>query len=561
MEHIRRILGWTPPAPVLQAGSHQDLHAHSNEFRQEVIQVVEGIYVAVGYGLANSIMLTSPEGTIIVDTMGNVEAATAVKQAFAPHKQGPTKAIIYTHNHTDHIFGAGVFADDPASTSIDVIAHHTTSAAIDKIISIIRPVITRRSMRQFGAFLQPQDHVNCGIGPFLETRPDTPLALLRPTKTFTDQLKLDIAGFSIVLEHAPGETDDHIFLWLPDHDVMICGDNFYRAFPNLYAIRGTAYRDVLQWVQSVDRIRGHHPTHLIPCHSRPLTGQDTIHQALTDYRDAIQYVHDQTVRGMNQGQTPDQLASSIKLPAHLAQSPYLQEFYGTVAWSVRSIFNGYLGWFSGNPTDLSPLPPDQQADRMCRLAGGIESLRHHAKVAAKEHDHQWLLTLTDHLLQLTPDDQEARELRIDALKALGAQQTSANGRNYYLTQALELEGFALPIEAQRPKDLVHSIPMLTLFRAMSVALDAPRALDIDQCIGFHFPDTDEHFTLHVRKGVAEIQPHFPDTPGITVTTPSTVWKELLAGLRNPVATFASGDIDVDGSTIELASLLKLFQAP
>ncbi len=90
-------------------------------------------------------------------------------------------------------------------------------------------------------------------------------------------------------------------------------------------------------------MRALRPAYLVPSHTRPLQGEQEIASALTDYRDAIQFVHDQTIRGINRGLTPDELATRIELPPHLASSPYLKPFYGTVEWSVRAIFDGYRG--------------------------------------------------------------------------------------------------------------------------------------------------------------------------------------------------------------------------
>ena len=203
---------------------------------------------------------------------------------------------------------------------------------------------------------------NNGIGPKLMTDHRTSSALLPPTRTFGgEHMAVTVAGVRMELVHAPGETPDQIFVWLPDKGVLMPGDNFYKAFPNLYAIRGTTYRDVRDWVASLDKMRRLRPEHLVPSHTGPLSGSDKIFKALTDYRDAIQFVHDQTVLAMNDGLTPDQAVARVRLPEHLAASPYLTEFYGRVDWSVRSIYTGYLGWFAGNATDLSPLSDDARA--------------------------------------------------------------------------------------------------------------------------------------------------------------------------------------------------------
>ena len=65
------------------------------------------------------------------------------------------------------------------------------------------------------------------------------------------------------------------------------------------------------------------------------------------FRDGIQLVHDQTVRYMNKGLYPDEITRKVQLPPYLAEHPFLQEFYGTVEWSIKAVFANYMGWFSG----------------------------------------------------------------------------------------------------------------------------------------------------------------------------------------------------------------------
>ncbi len=130
------------------------------------------------------------------------------------------------------------------------------------------------------------------------------------------------------------------------------------------------------------------PEFLVPSHTRPLRGEKKIYETLTNYRDAIQFVHDQTIRWMNRGLTPQEIVEKVKLPPHLARLPYLQEYYGTVEWSLRAVFDGYLGWFGGNATDLFPLPLKERAKRFARLAGGEKALLAFARRGLKEKDYQ-----------------------------------------------------------------------------------------------------------------------------------------------------------------------------
>jgi alkyl sulfatase BDS1-like metallo-beta-lactamase superfamily hydrolase len=150
---------------ALDVGSNPDLAAHSVVFKQEVIKVTDGVYVAVGFGLANSILLEGDDGVVIVDTMESAEAAVPVKAAFNKITSKPVKAIIYTHFHSDHTQGAAVMAgdDNPA-----IYSHEKTLCYLKRIASVTRETTYRRAMRQFGSLLPEGGVVNCGIGPRLE---------------------------------------------------------------------------------------------------------------------------------------------------------------------------------------------------------------------------------------------------------------------------------------------------------------------------------------------------------------------------------------------------------
>ncbi|MGC9324260.1 MAG: alkyl sulfatase dimerization domain-containing protein [Desulfomonilia bacterium] len=549
----------TPPLEPVEVAAHPDLAEHSSEFTKQVLTVTDGVHLAIGFGLANSILLEGDDGVIIVDTLESAEAAIPVKKEFTRITSKPVKAIIYTHFHSDHTFGARIMAGDD---NPDVYSHASTVAHLDRIVNITRDITYKRAMRMFGTLLPEGGLVNDGIGPFLAYDKDSTVALLRPTRTFkSEYMDLEIAGVSLRLIHAPGETPDQIVVWLPDKKVLLCADDYYKSFPNLYTIRGTAYRDVLVWVKSLDMMRTLRPEILVPGHTLPLYGADTIYETLTNYRDAIQFVHDQTIRHMNAGLTPDEIVELVKLPPHLASQPYLQEYYGTVEFSVRDIFDGYLGWFSGNATDLKPLSPAEEALRFASLAGGRDNLLEHARHAVQTGDHQWALVLTDHLIHLNDErTPEARSLRAAALNARAEQQISAPARNYYLTQALEVENrIAIgTVPKSSNIDLVHSIPLEALFSAMAVSLDPEKSSEVDTIVGFRFPDTGEAYTVHVRRGVAEIQPTFPANPDNTLTVDSFVWKEITAGIRNPALALVSGDVAIDGGTLDLIRFLRLF---
>jgi len=535
--------------------SPEELSEHSMEFEKEVVKVTDRIHVAVGFGLANSIMVEGDDGLIIIDAMESMEEGAEVLSAFKTISDKPVSAIIYTHNHTDHVFGAQAIAgeDDP-----EVIAHEDMPYHLDRIATVIRPVIEKRSYRMFGNYLSQDELVNCGIGPHLSINANTELGVIRPTVTFTDSMNINISGIDLQLFHAPGETPDQLFVWIPEEKALMCGDNLYKTFPNLYTIRGTSHRDLNHWRQSLDKMRRFPVEHLVPSHTRPIQGRESINGILTDYRDAIQFVHDQTVRYMNLGMTPDQIVEKVRLPEHLAESPYLQEFYGKVEWTVRSVFNGYLGWFDGNPSTLLPLDQLDEAQRMAQLAGGEDKLIRTMKEAADQKDMQWALQLTDHVLILQPDHADAERIRRDCLMELGMAQANPNARHYYITMARELEGLKNEGLITPGKEMVHAIPMASVFNGMATFLNAEKAADVEKTIVFNFTDTEEAYSVIIRKGVAEVQPYAVADADHTITTESTIWKEIAAEIRKPLPAIASGKLKIEGGKIAFAKVMNLF---
>ena len=536
----------------------EDLKKHSDEFRKEVITVTEGIHVAIGFSLANSMMIEGEEGKIIIDTTGTIETGREVRSIFDQINPHPIKAVIYTHNHGDHVFGAKAFIDDE---STDVIAHITTKKYINRILGILRPIISKRSSRMFGSAISEEKIENNGIGPFLEIgKEGRQSSLVYPTKEFIDNLKLNVSGVDIHLYHAPGETNDQIFVWLPQFKALFPGDNFYRAFPNLYTIRGTPYRDLVGWVKSIDKMRYLEPEFLIPSHSRPLEGSQIILKHLTDYRDAIQFVHDQTVRLMNKGMTPREIASEIVLPEHLASSPFLQEFYGTPQWSSKNVFSGYLGWFDGNPSTLKPLPHEEEAKKIIVMAGGWSNVLEEAKRAIKEEEFQWALQLTDYLLLENPNNQEAKNVRFNSLNLLGELQANPNARYYYLSSAEELlPSFKQPPLLKPSQETIETIPIEIFFEILKVNLVPEKALNQNLHLNVHFIDSSKSFSLILRRGVLEVQPFEIEGSNVQVETDEVVWKEIVSGVRSLPVSLATGLVSVSGDKVSLISFFSTFK--
>ncbi len=539
--------------------SVEKLIEHSKEFEKTIIshETPGGkIHIAIGFGIANSIMVEGDNGNIIIDASDSVYEAAQIYTNFKKLNPNPVKAIIYTHNHGDHTFGAAYYLSVQEEKP-KIIAHETTDFYMQRILGIINPIISTRSTRMFGTALPEEDVINVGIGKSLNVS-KSPFGYLKPDTTFSDELKLQISGINIELYHAPGETNDQLFVWLPDHKSLMPGDNIYKTFPNLYTIRGTTHRDVMGWVNSLDKMLSLNPEYIFPSHTKPIIGND-ISSTLTLYRDAIQFVHDQTVRLMNEGYYPDQIIEMIELPNSIQESPFLSEFYGTVRWSVKSIFNGYLGWFNGNPTELDPLPRKKEAQMLAELVGGEEKLLFALKNAVNSNEMQWALELSDKLLALEYKSEEVKSLRYQALTYIGLRSSNPNKRNYFLTSALELNsGFdTFPI-AERTEEGIKEISIDTIFSILSVRLDPDKVFNKNLIVCFNF-SSGLSKTILLRNQVAAISNNYSGICDISVTTSELNLKLTLSGLLNPVLAIASGDIEIDGSSTEFLKFLSYFR--
>lgn len=335
-----------PPKASLKISRRQrDSWRKRHNFPEKVIKVADGVYTAVGYSVSNSSMIVGDNSVIIIDTGLDVAGGNAIARKFREITDKPVKAIIFTHSHGDHTGGATAFFGKERP---QIWAHANFGSEADPLKRAGLTFQRVRGARQAGFRLPPEQRINNGIAPaqypkrggaVFATAKDT-----TPTHTFHGERKqIEISGVKLELAASPGETNDHLYVWLPKQRVLFSGDNFYRSFPNLYAIRGTPNRSVRLWAESLGKQIDHKAAALVGGHTLPVIGEDAVREIVTDYRDAVKFVHDKTVEGMNKGLTPDQLVEYVQLPDHLAGKDYLQPFYGHIQWGVRSVFNGYLG--------------------------------------------------------------------------------------------------------------------------------------------------------------------------------------------------------------------------
>ncbi len=386
-------------------------------------KVTERVYVATGYALGNVIYVLTDKSIVVVDTTESPAAAQATLDEMRKISSLPVSHIVYTHFHGDHINGATVFKGE--GTRIVAQRQHTEELAKYVMLSGYN---TRLNSIQFGSALPAEKR---GARLAIDARQPGARGYIRPDIFFDEEYRFEEGGVKFELYHTLGETFDHLMVWMPQERVLLPGDLFYESFPML-ASPMKPDRPILGWAASLDRMRKLLPVYLVPSHTRPQVGETNIDSILENYARAIRWVHDETVKRLNQGMPLARIRDEVRLPADLAGLPYLQPGYGTVPWSVNGIYKEYTGWYDFNPADLNPGPKSALSQALMEASGGSASI---LKRAGRETNPQLVLELTDVVLAAEPNNSEAHAMRATALEKLGEAAKNTVERNVYLVAA------------------------------------------------------------------------------------------------------------------------------
>lgn len=535
-------------------------------------QVREGIWQLRGFDLANLTLIQGRTGWIVVDPLTTQETAAAAL-AFARQHLGvqPVSGLVFTHSHVDHFGGAlGVLtAQEAKARGVPIVAPAGFMEEATSENVLLGPAMSRRAGFMYGSHL-PRDArgvVDNGLGMAVAAGR---IGILPPTVLIDQPTQaLDIDGVRFVFHNVPGsEAPAEMTFELPDLRAFGAAELVSQTMHNLYTLRGAKVRDALAWSRYIDRAIEHagRAEVVFLQHGWPVWGRERIDTFMTTQRDTYRYLHDQTVRLLNAGQTPGEIAEAVQLPPALAAQWASRGYYGTVKHNVRAVAQFYLGWFDAHPATLDPLPPVEAACRYVNLAGGADAAMAVARQAYDAGDYRWTAELLRHVLLADGKNAAARSLMAQSLEQLGYAAESAPWRNFYLTGAQELRQGIAPRSTSAPRgalaDMLMQTPIPQFLDAMAASLNGPRADDVRLGVALRFSDVGESYGLWIENAVLHHRSDMPlQPPSTTLTLSKPAFLRLINGQATPQELVASGALRIDGDAQALRQLMGLLDKP
>jgi alkyl sulfatase BDS1-like metallo-beta-lactamase superfamily hydrolase len=536
-----------------------------------LFQVSERIWQVRGFDLANITFVAGDSGWIIIDPLTTVETARAALE-LANERLGarPVVAVIYTHSHVDHFGGARGVVDAALleAGKVRIIAPHgfLEEAVSENVIAGV--AMSRRANFQFGQRLSPgpEGRISSGIG---QAVANGAISLIAPTETIdrTGQI-LTVDGVRMAFQYTPGtEAPAEMNIHFPDWRVLCMAENANPTMHNVLTPRGALVRDAKVWADYLTEalvLFGDQTDVMFTSHGWPRFGGPVVRDYLASHRDAYKYLHDQTVRLLNQGYVGAEIAARIELPPVLARQWYNRGYYGSMAFNSRAVYQRYMGWYDANPVNLAPIPPAQAASRYVKAMGGRDKVLALAAEAHAAGDYPWAATLLNHLVLADPSDTAAREQLARAYDQMGWQDESAIGRNMYLTGAQELRQGAPKASgpATASLDMVRSLPTPMIFDLMAVRLDPAKVGDAEVSVIFVFPERNERYRVQVRNRVLTALPVDEAAKAdATFTLPRDLFLQSLFTGKPLAGEVMAGRAKVSGDVGALQRLTGWFDAP
>lgn len=535
-----------------------------------LFEVTEGIYQVRGFDLSNMTLVEGERGVFVIDPLLCAETAAAALALYRAHRgQRQVTGVLYTHSHVDHFGGVrGVVTDEDVAGGVPVYApqgflEHAVSENV-----YAGTAMSRRAAYMYGAALPKGERgqVGAGLG---QTTSTGAVTLIPPTVDITRTGQSEtVDGIRMVFQLTPGtEAPAELNIHFPDHGALCMAENATHNLHNLLTLRGAQVRDPRVWAryltEAVDLFAASSDV-AFASHHWPVWGRERVVKFLSQQRDLYAYLHDQSLRLLNQGLTGPEIAERMQVPPALERAWHTHGYYGSVSHNTKAIYQRYLGWFDGNPAHLWEHPPVESATRYVQFMGGADEVLRRARQSYADGDYRWVAQVLGHVVFADPDNAEARELQADAFEQLGYGSENGTWRNFYLTGAHELRHGPLgtPAATASP-DVLAALTLEQLFDALAIRVNGPRSWDADIIVRWHI-DQGETVTVRLRNGVlthvtgagpAAVPPH------VEITLTEADLRALLLGALSPADLAARDSVEITGDAGRLSELLGYLDTP
>jgi alkyl sulfatase BDS1-like metallo-beta-lactamase superfamily hydrolase len=541
---------------------HAGHAAQSDVVTAGFFEVRQGVWSLVGNGLSNQNFIEAPEGIIAIDTGESIEEMREALRQLREITDAPVAAVVYSHFH--YVEGTkAIFEEGNHATPLPIYGHEKIPFNKARTLAEVAPAYSRGLVEQFAIVMPldgPDGTVNVGLGYFYKNPAHAPYTpgYVPATETLGEGGSITIAGLPVQYRYSPSDADDSVNFYFPTIGTCVHNTVWPTLF-NVFAIRGEEYRDPRVLIPGIDNIIKWAPEFLVATHGPALVGKENIREKATRYRDSIQFLWDQTVRGINKGWTADEIAHRVRLPEMYDVDYLTSERYGVAEHHVRQIFAGLRGWFDGNEEKLFPEEPSSRYAKLIAGFGGRDQVRAQATAALSSNDVRWATEMSTWLARSEGATSEDRELLASCLRVIAERTPSANIRNWAITRARHLDGsFSMDRFMKHnfnPKFMADA-PAVGLIHTLRVLLEPTRVNGVNHHIAFTVGD--ETCGLHVRNGVAVPTDGWGAQSVVTMSRETLI--SVLSGRAVWSAAAGDGRITISGDVATVDQIRKAFDS-
>eukprot|EP01134_Creolimax_fragrantissima_P008616 CFRG8616T1 len=538
--------------------------------RVGVYKVRDKVYQVRGLDLAVMTIMEAPDGLVIFDPLGCIEASKAALELYissvAPQTGANTTvaAVILTHSHADHIGGILGIVDDPNlyinGTIPLVVPRGFTKAATTENV-LLEGSMTRRSLYQFANILNVNEYgaIHSGLS---FTTDDGDVGAVTPTFIIYRNVEVHtLAGIKFEFELSLGtEAPSEMMIWVEEWGLLNCGETAVMTAHNLLPLRGSKARDSLLWVAAVQNAIDRHGDDikiLIGQHHWPKIGNDKVIEHLTMARDYLKFTHDQTVRYINLGFTMEEISETVTMPPSIDSYFNTRGHYGHIKHNTKEVYQFYVGWWDGNPSNFQRLPPVERAQQLVADIGGIDEVIVRGKWHRDNGNYRWCAELMSQATYAEPSNMDARYIQADCLEQIGYAEESGTRRNYMLTGARELREGVQNVTSTNITEVLDAIPLYLFLQGLETRI-IPEEAALEQGFSFNVKinRTNEKSTLSVSNSVliSKTVDALPDSVNFTI-----IATDMIA-LGNYLAYDDASGIEVTGEKADVAVLYRIISS-